>query len=50
LAAMMGSGELGRLYEKWFMSPIPPNKVNLRIPMSDMLKEMLRNPSDAGIQ
>lgn len=50
LAAMMGSGELERLYEKWFMSPIPPNKVNLRIPMSDMLKEMLRNPSDAGIQ
>lgn len=50
LIAMMGSGELERLYEKWFMAPIPPNKVNLRIPMSDMLRDMLRNPSDAGIQ
>ena len=50
LIAMMGSGEMERLYEKWFMSPIPPNKVNLRIPMSDMLRGMLRNPSDAGIQ
>lgn len=50
LIVMMGSGELERLYEKWFMSPIPPNKVNLRIPMSDMLRGMLRNPSDAGIQ
>jgi glutamate/aspartate transport system substrate-binding protein len=50
LIAMMGSGEMERLYEKWFTSPIPPNKVNLRIPMSDMLRGMLRNPSDAGIQ
>ena len=50
LIAMMGSGEMERLYEKWFMSPIPPNKVNLRIPMSDILRGMLRNPSDAGIQ
>lgn len=49
LAGMMKNGDMEKLYNKWFRSPIPPNNVNLQIPMSDMLREMLRNPSDAGI-
>jgi glutamate/aspartate transport system substrate-binding protein len=49
IVGMMKSGELEKLYNKWFMSPIPPNNVNLQIPMSEMLRELLRNPSDAGI-
>ena len=49
IVGMMKSGEMERLYSKWFMSPIPPNNVNLQIPMSEMLRELLRNPSDAGI-
>lgn len=49
LAGMMKNGDMEKLYNKWFLSPIPPNNVNLQIPMSDMLREMLRNPSDAGI-
>jgi glutamate/aspartate transport system substrate-binding protein len=49
LIAMMKNGELEKLYNKWFMSPIPPNNVNLQIPMSNMLKDLIRNPSDAGI-
>lgn len=49
LTGMMKSGELEKLYGKWFLSPIPPNNVNLQIPMSEMLKNLLRNPSDVGI-
>ncbi len=49
LGAMMKNGEMERLYNKWFMSPIPPNNINLKIPMSDLLRELLRNPSDTGI-
>lgn len=49
LVGMMKSGELDKLYARWFMSPIPPNNVNLQIPMSEMLKNLLRNPSDTGI-
>lgn len=49
LVAMMKSGELERIYNKWFMSPIPPNNVNLQMPMSEMLREQLRNPKDTGI-
>ena len=49
LVGMMKNGELEKLYSKWFMSPIPPGNVNLQIPMSEMLRDLLRNPSDAGI-
>ena len=32
LRALMKSGEMESLYNKWFMSPIPPNNVNLQTP------------------
>jgi glutamate/aspartate transport system substrate-binding protein len=44
---LMKSGELEKLYEKWFMSPIPPKNANLNFAMSDTLKELIKNPSDA---
>jgi glutamate/aspartate transport system substrate-binding protein len=49
LAGMMKSGEIERIYNKWFMSPIPPKNINLQIPMSGLLKELFRNPNDTGI-
>jgi glutamate/aspartate transport system substrate-binding protein len=49
LVALMRSGELERIYNKWFMSPIPPNNNNLQMPISEMLREQLRNPNDTGI-
>ncbi|MDZ4251558.1 MAG: amino acid ABC transporter substrate-binding protein [Sulfuritalea sp.] len=49
LRAMMKSGEVERIYTKWFMSPIPPNNINLQIPMSNLLRELLANPNDTGI-
>jgi glutamate/aspartate transport system substrate-binding protein len=44
---MMKSGEIDKLYAKWFMSPIPPKNVNMNFPMSEKLKELIKNPSDA---
>ena len=49
LVAMMKSGEFERIYNKWFMSPIPPNNHSLQMPMGEMLREQLRNPNDTGI-
>jgi glutamate/aspartate transport system substrate-binding protein len=46
LAGMMIDGQVGRLYSKWFLSPIPPNNVALGIPMSSLLRDQLRWPSD----
>ena len=48
LRGMMQSGELERLYNKWFMSPIPPKGINMNLPMSGLLKELIRNPNDDG--
>jgi ABC-type amino acid transport substrate-binding protein len=46
LAGMMIDGLVGRLYSKWFLAPIPPNNVALGIPMSSLLRDQLRWPSD----
>ncbi|HET6720096.1 MAG TPA: transporter substrate-binding domain-containing protein [Rhodocyclaceae bacterium] len=47
VGALMKSGEIDKLYQKWFMSPIPPKQVNLNFAMSDTLKELIKKPSDA---
>ena len=47
IKGMMKSGELEKLYAKWFMSPIPPKNVSMNFPMSDKLKELIKKPSDA---
>lgn len=47
IRGLMKSGELEKLYAKWFMSPIPPKNVSMDFPMSDKLKELIQNPSDA---
>jgi glutamate/aspartate transport system substrate-binding protein len=44
---LMKKGEIDKLYAKWFMSPIPPKNVNMNFPMSDTLKELIKNPNDA---
>lgn len=38
------SGEIDRLYAKWFMTPIPPAGINLNLPMSADLAGAFRNP------
>jgi len=37
-----------RLYQKWFLSPIPPKGINLRFPMSPELINVLAKPTDAA--
>lgn len=50
LSALMQSGEVDKLYAKWFMSPIPPRNVNLNFPMSAALKATLATPNDKGVE
>ena len=47
IKAMMRSGELKALYEKWFLAPIPPKNSIIGIPMGISLIELIKNPSDA---
>ncbi len=46
IARMMNEGELSKLYEKWFMQPLPTTGVNYVLPMSFLLRDSLRFPSD----
>ncbi|MDB5941334.1 MAG: putative type amino acid transport system, periplasmic component [Ramlibacter sp.] len=46
IGAMMKNGEFERLYARWFTAPIPPNNINLRLPMASQLRENLKNLSD----
>ena len=45
--SMMKSGEIDKLYARWFMNPIPPRSANLNFAMTDKLKELIKTPSDA---
>ena len=47
MTAMYKSGEVGRLYMKWFQSAIPPRGINLNTPMSDSHKKVAANPTDS---
>jgi ABC-type amino acid transport substrate-binding protein len=46
IAGMELSGEAARLYDTWFMQPIPPENMNLRFPLSPEMKALFANPND----
>jgi len=46
VAAMAKSGELAKLYDKWFMQPIPPKGQRLNLPASDSTRQAWANPND----
>jgi glutamate/aspartate transport system substrate-binding protein len=46
LAGIMKSGEIHKIYEKWFLKPIPPRGVNMNFPMSPELAAVFKNPND----
>jgi glutamate/aspartate transport system substrate-binding protein len=43
---LMKSGELEKIYSKWFLSPIPPRNATVGMPMSAALKNAIANPND----
>lgn len=50
VAAVYKSGEIERIYAKWFTSAIPPRGINLNFPMTPAIKEAFANPNDRGVQ
>ena len=45
---LIQDGTVARLYSRYFEQPIPPKGINLELPMSDVLKRALANPTDSG--
>jgi glutamate/aspartate transport system substrate-binding protein len=46
LSKIYRSGEIEKIYAKWFMTPIAPRGINLRIPLSTAMKNAFDNPVD----
>jgi glutamate/aspartate transport system substrate-binding protein len=48
VAALYKSGEINKIYDKWFLKPVPPKGINLNVPMSAPFKKVVANPTDSG--
>ncbi len=50
IVAMMKSGEIAKLYDKWFMQPIPPSNTKVGLPLSDATKAAWASPNDKPVE
>ena len=48
LLGLYRNGEIRRIYQRWFESPIPPLGVNLKMPMSAAFKRIVEQPTDSA--
>jgi glutamate/aspartate transport system substrate-binding protein len=42
------TGEINKIYPKWFQAPVPPKGINLNVPISDQFKKVIAKPTDSG--
>ncbi|MEN9630879.1 MAG: hypothetical protein RJA10_4107, partial [Pseudomonadota bacterium] len=50
IKAMMKSGDVAKLYDKWFMQPIAPANTKVGLPASDATKAAWANPNDKPVE
>jgi len=50
IAKVQTSGEINKIYAKWFMNPVPPKGLNLNMPMSDDMKALHKAPNDKAFE
>jgi glutamate/aspartate transport system substrate-binding protein len=46
----IADGSLGKLYDRWFMQPIPPANVKVGLPLSDATKDAWAHPNDKPME
>jgi glutamate/aspartate transport system substrate-binding protein len=49
VGSVMKSGEIEKIYAKWFTGPVPPKGVNLNFPMTPAIREAFKSPNDKGV-
>lgn len=47
VTGLMKSGEIRKIYARWFNSPIPPRGINLNVPISSALEHAFSRPTDS---
>lgn len=50
IKAMAESGEVAKLYDKWFLQPIPPNNTKVGLSATALTKAAWVNPSDKPLE
>jgi glutamate/aspartate transport system substrate-binding protein len=50
IKGMMKSGDIAKLYDKWFMQPIAPSNTKVGLPLSDATKAAWANPNDKPVE
>jgi glutamate/aspartate transport system substrate-binding protein len=50
VVGLMKSGEIQKIYDKWFMKPIPPKNVAINLPASAATKDAWANPNDKPVE
>jgi glutamate/aspartate transport system substrate-binding protein len=50
IQAMVKSGELAKMYDKWFVQPIPPANTKVGLPLSEATKQAWANPNDKPME
>ena len=46
----ISDGSLGKLYDKWFMQPVPPTNTKIGLPLSAATKAAWANPNDKPME
>jgi len=50
LTRLMKSGEMEKIYARWFTSPIPPRDVSLNLPLGTTLRQLFAAPNDKPLE
>ncbi|MBP6223852.1 MAG: amino acid ABC transporter substrate-binding protein [Rhizobacter sp.] len=50
IVGMMQSGELAKIYDKWFLQPIPPSNTRVGLPLSEATKAAWASPNDKPME
>jgi len=49
LIGLMKSGEIDKIYSKWFTAATPPKGINMNLPISPKLRDAFKSPTDKGV-
>jgi glutamate/aspartate transport system substrate-binding protein len=47
---LMKSGEIAKIYDKWFMQPVPPTNTKVNLPASDFTKTAWKTPNSMSTE
>ena len=50
LTKLMQSGEMEKIYTKWFVNPIPPKNMSLNLPLGTTLRQLFAAPNDKPLE